>query len=285
MAVESSLKRFLKVLKERETLISMLFGALVVIAAAVLLVNLAQKNRSKVAVVVVAPQPTEAVVLPTKAPELNSIDIAQTLPSSEPTPVPNESQVLEVATPSAQSPSFLEKAGLFVLGLLKVKQANETPEVSEIATQSGETYSLNLVKNDQGELRAQNLPDSHSVAKGDSLWKIAEKYYGSGYNWVDIAKANNYKPETRLEIGQSLQLPNVTVRVPAGGKLAVVTQTAPVNQSGTTYVVQKGDNLWRIAVSQYQDGYQWTKIYTANKSLIKDPGLIEAGWVLTIPVK
>ena len=35
------------------------------------------------------------------------------------------------------------------------------------------------------------LPTKHTVAKGETLWSIAEKYYKSGYNWVDIQKENN----------------------------------------------------------------------------------------------
>ncbi len=32
-------------------------------------------------------------------------------------------------------------------------------------------------------------PTKHTVQKGETLWGISEKYK-SGYNWVDIAKAN-----------------------------------------------------------------------------------------------
>ena len=33
----------------------------------------------------------------------------------------------------------------------------------------------------------------YTVEKGDSLWKIAEKIYGDGYNWVKIYQANQEK--------------------------------------------------------------------------------------------
>jgi nucleoid-associated protein YgaU len=50
-----------------------------------------------------------------------------------------------------------------------------------------------------------------------------------------------------------------------------------------TYTVQKGDTLSKIAKSHYGDANQWRKIYEANKERIKNPDLIQPGWVLTIP--
>ena len=35
------------------------------------------------------------------------------------------------------------------------------------------------------------------VQKNQSLWMIAEQAYGSGYNWTDIAKANNLASSQR----------------------------------------------------------------------------------------
>ena len=35
------------------------------------------------------------------------------------------------------------------------------------------------------------------------------------------------------------------------------------------YKVKKGDSLWKIALAEYNDGYSWTKIATANN--LKNP--------------
>lgn len=50
------------------------------------------------------------------------------------------------------------------------------------------------------------------------------------------------------------------------------------------YVVIKGDYLWRIAKKDdiYGDPYQWIRIYTKNRELIKDPDLIYPDWNLKI---
>jgi nucleoid-associated protein YgaU len=34
---------------------------------------------------------------------------------------------------------------------------------------------------------------NYKVEKGETLWSISEDAYGSGYNWMDIYKANNLK--------------------------------------------------------------------------------------------
>lgn len=40
------------------------------------------------------------------------------------------------------------------------------------------------------------------------------------------------------------------------------------------YTVVVGDNLWKISKKEYEDAYQWIRIYCVNKDQIKDPDLI-----------
>jgi len=127
---------------------------------------------------------------------------------------------------------------------------------------------------EEGELKPEGLPITYKVQAGDNLWKIAEKYYTSGYNWVDVAKENNLVNANRLLVDQELVLPKVAVRKPAE-KLAEQTIT------GDKYTVVKGDSLWKIAVRAYGDGYQWVKIASENN--LTNPDLIHPGNVLTIP--
>ncbi len=49
------------------------------------------------------------------------------------------------------------------------------------------------------------------------------------------------------------------------------------------YVVKKGDTLWAIAKKYYGNGSKYSKIYNANKKIIKNPSLIYAGQKLVIP--
>lgn len=55
---------------------------------------------------------------------------------------------------------------------------------------------------------------------------------------------------------------------------------APAVQS---YTVAKGDTLSKIAKKFYGNANHWKRIHEANKDLIKNPDLIQIGWVLKIP--
>ena len=145
------------------------------------------------------------------------------------------------------------------------------------------TTTENLTKPEDGSQESETVNNrEYVVVANDSLWKIAEATYGSGYNWVDIQKANNLKNPGHLTVGQKLVLPGgVQVIKPAlvdGRDQEGVTKI----ETGT-YQVIKNDNLWQIAVRTYGDGYQWTKIWDNNRDKLRSPDELEIGMVLTLP--
>lgn len=48
---------------------------------------------------------------------------------------------------------------------------------------------------------------SHTVVRGDTLWDLAEKYYGDGQKWPTIRDANPGIAERDLTIGSTLKIP------------------------------------------------------------------------------
>ncbi|MBN1262749.1 MAG: LysM peptidoglycan-binding domain-containing protein [Candidatus Pacebacteria bacterium] len=136
-----------------------------------------------------------------------------------------------------------------------------------------------------GQEDKQNRPDTYEVQTGESLWKISEKLYGTGYNWTDIASANNLSNPDYVEAGTKLTIPNIETEEQEQVE-QIATNAPQINQEDSettpdTYTVKQGDHLWKIAQEVYNNGYKWTEIAQANN--IQNPDLIEVGQQLKLP--
>lgn len=120
----------------------------------------------------------------------------------------------------------------------------------------------------------------YTIKLGDNLWQIAENEYGSGYNYVDIAKANNISNPDMILSGQIVVFPKVAAKAPTRGEIAKAA-TAKVTIKENEYAVKKGDYLWKIALEAYGDGYAWSRIATANN--LNNPDLIFPDTKLSLP--
>lgn len=104
----------------------------------------------------------------------------------------------------------------------------------------------------------------HTVQAGENLFRIALRYNTT----VDaIANANGIANPALVYVGQVLTVPGAGSQTPSTGATG-----------GTTYVVQPGDNLFRIAL-RYNMGY----LYLAQYNGIANPASIRVGQVLRIP--
>ncbi len=54
---------------------------------------------------------------------------------------------------------------------------------------------------------ASSGPRTHTVQKGDNYWDLAKQYYGQGIRFKDIEAANPGKNPTKLQIGETLVIP------------------------------------------------------------------------------
>lgn len=176
---------------------------------------------------------------------------------------------------------------LVVIGALIFNYFNSSrpPQISDTGvtitptpiSQDQTPEDVKLVE-EEGKMVPAGLPTTYKVQQGDHLWSIAEKFYKSGYNWVDIASANKIKNGNLIAAGQELTIPKVAA------KLETYTAKNVITIEGSSYTTGKGDSLWNIAVRAYGDGYAWTRIYEANKAIVgANPSIIEAGQVLTLP--
>ena len=115
------------------------------------------------------------------------------------------------------------------------------------------------------------------MAPGDTLWSIAEHFYASGYNWVDVARENALANPDHIEVELLLTIPDARPIVLEQGQIAAAATTLEKH----TYTVVRGDTLWDIAVKEYSDGYKWSTIAQANS--LTNPDLIFSGNVLVLP--
>lgn len=107
-------------------------------------------------------------------------------------------------------------------------------------------------------------PTTHTVAAGENLYRIGLRY---GVSWATLAQHNNLTNPNNLRAGQVLNIPGT----------AVVPISTPALE--TTYVVRRGDNLYRIGLIY---GISWDQIAEANG--IVNPNQVYTGQVLKIPV-
>jgi nucleoid-associated protein YgaU len=110
-----------------------------------------------------------------------------------------------------------------------------------------------------------------TVKNGDSLWKISREHLGSGSRWQELVAANpNVATPTRVRLGTVLTIPGVAA------------QAVQQGNSASKMTIQKGDSLWKIALSQYGHGSSWTCLAQANPTL-RDPNAIFPGQALVVP--
>jgi nucleoid-associated protein YgaU len=160
----------------------------------------------------------------------------------------------------------------------KIEDPSKLAEGQTIDVPQEEKLATENLNNPANTMSASTEAKTHIVAKGETLWSIAENYYGSGYNWVDVASVNKIKNPSTLKTGEELLMPNVNPK-----KITKETATTlePKAISGANYTVEKGDTLWSIAIRAYGDGYKWTKI--ASENGLQNPNVIFAGDTLSLP--
>lgn len=83
------------------------------------------------------------------------------------------------------------------------------PKRKELLENAGYNYSTvqAIVNEKLGVKPTTSTKRYHTVAKGDTLWGIAQKYYNNGNRYPEIAKANNISNPNIIHVGQKLLIP------------------------------------------------------------------------------
>ncbi len=188
-------------------------------------------------------------------------------------------------------------------------QHSNTPEVTnQSEQQEGDEADNQQATEDQQDTNSPSESEStegqYTVVSGDSLWSIAEKVYGSGFDWTKIRDANelnvNAHGQPTVEIGQVLNIPDSaaisqqpirnedTIASNTESDVAGVQELRETPSTAIqTYTVQHGDTLWSIAQSVYGNGDKWEVIFNDPHNQIgqlpNGRPLVHAGNVLYIP--
>ncbi len=123
---------------------------------------------------------------------------------------------------------------------------------------------VNFFKNKNGDIgngqqtdltnqEASASAQQYKVVAGDSLSKIAEKYYGDKMLWTVLARVNKITNPNVIFVDSTLQIPS---------KDEVNSVREQMTQ--TTYKVEKGDTLFTISEKMYGYGAMWPTISKAN---------------------
>lgn len=286
---EKSGSSFFDYLRFGESYTSLILGIIVVIISTALLLSFFNNRHvatppanqvtqdaqsiaeiSQKAARMTATQAASVTAVPTKA-EKNA---PTKVPAAEPTLVPTAKPTVK---PSAKP---TEPA--------KIAKATAVP--TKVAPTKTEPTKVPQKKEEPKKIEQKPVAEGEYVVKaGDTLWSISERHYKSGYNWVDVARANKLSNPSKISVGTKLQLPKTiaktqkvepkkTVQVHDEQKNKTVADNKITSDK---YKVIRGDSLWSIAEKTYGDGSKWVEIAKANK--LTNPRVIHAGNQLMLP--
>jgi len=125
---------------------------------------------------------------------------------------------------------------------------------------------------------------THEIAPGESISKLALKYYGDYKKYHHIVNFNNMSNATRVRVGQRVMVPVIEgvtiddlIRISAG----VSAQPSPEKEAYTVHQIQPGESLAKVAQIYYGDYHLFPIIAKYND--ISDPASIKVGQTVKVP--
>ena len=109
----------------------------------------------------------------------------------------------------------------------------------------------------------------YTVKEGDTLYDIANKYYGNGIYYEEIANRNKIEDPDHLVEGTVIRLPKKIGQ--------------DIKREKITYTVKEGDNLTTICEKVYGDSSYETALKLAAANNLENADKIAVGQELVIP--
>jgi nucleoid-associated protein YgaU len=131
----------------------------------------------------------------------------------------------------------------------------------------------------------QTAERTHVVEEGESLWGIAQQYYGNGALFTRIEEANKGRlgKGDALYVGAKLVIPGAVIAATKPKEAPRNAFTPKKAAAERFHVVQKGETLGDIAKKTLGSSKRWPDIVKANKGTITDPDNVPAGLRIRIP--
>jgi nucleoid-associated protein YgaU len=150
--------------------------------------------------------------------------------------------------------------------------------------------------NRAGGASARTAAKTYEAQPGDSLSKIATRFYGSNSKALRdaIVAANPSLKDNpnRILVGQTYTIPAVSATADQPTAAQSGAQPAPSNRSGGAaqageywYTVKENDNLWRIAKEQLGDPAAVAVLKELNKDVLKGGETVRVNMKLRLPSK
>ena len=128
----------------------------------------------------------------------------------------------------------------------------------------------------------------YTFGKGDTLWGLANKFYGDGMYWKCLADYNGITNPKKVRDGKVIMIPPFSyLNMEAlnwqfeGTENTNTTKEDEVKTRTRTF--EEGDTLWAYASEYYGNGNWWIELATYNG--IENPRKIANGTVIELPEK
>lgn len=98
----------------------------------------------------------------------------------------------------------IEGASPVAIATTPTPEPTTTPQPTEA---TGPTGPSGGTETKVGQTLSTSTDKEYTVVKGDTLWDISVRHYGTGYRWVDIARANKLTNPNLIHPGNVFTLP------------------------------------------------------------------------------
>ncbi|MFG0275554.1 MAG: LysM peptidoglycan-binding domain-containing protein [Phycisphaerales bacterium] len=179
-----------------------------------------------------------------------------------------------------------------------------TPAVGMTTDGQGRDETREPARQFESPSRRTNYPAPrlHTVQADETLWSIAQRYFGDGALHARLAAYNKSRlPDpSALRVGLTILVPTKDELTSAsdatlaarGAEAKPQPSTAAPSQtaskpdgSAREYVVKKGDTLGEISMATLGTSKRWREIYDLNTDRIDDPNNVVVGTRLRLPAK